>query len=50
MPCGTLEFAAGNRVISTDPLEGKQTMMRGLIVAPGFIDLHQHGQDAETTA
>src|SRR5438477_13142251 len=35
-------------VISIGPLEGKQTMeARGLVVAPGFIDLHQHGQDAE---
>ena len=35
-------------VISTGPLEGKQTIdARGLVVAPGFIDLHQHGQDAE---
>src|SRR5438552_2645954 len=38
-------------VISTGPLEGKQTMeARGLVVAPGFIDLHQHGQDAENYA
>ncbi len=38
-------------VISTDPLEGKQTIeARGLVVAPGFIDLHQHGQDAENYA
>ncbi len=38
-------------VISTGALEGKQTMeARGLVVAPGFIDLHQHGQDAENYA
>src|SRR5438046_3013106 len=38
-------------VIATGPLEGKQTMeARGLVVAPGFIDLHQHGQDAENYA
>jgi N-acyl-D-aspartate/D-glutamate deacylase len=38
-------------VISAGPLEGKQTIeARGLIVAPGFIDLHQHGQDAENYA
>jgi dihydroorotase len=33
-------------VISTGPLEGKQTIeARGLVVAPGFIDLHEHGQE-----
>ncbi len=38
-------------VISTGPLEGKQTIeARGLVVSPGFIDLHQHGQDAENYA
>jgi len=38
-------------VISSDPLEGKQTIdARGLVVVPGFIDLHQHGQDAENYA
>jgi N-acyl-D-aspartate/D-glutamate deacylase len=37
--------------ISTGPLVGKQTIeARGLVVAPGFIDLHQHGQDAENYA
>lgn len=35
--------------ISDEPLEGKRTISaRGLIVAPGFIDLHQHGQDLES--
>src|SRR6266436_5661730 len=38
-------------VISSGPLEGKQTIDAwGLVVAPGFIDLHQHGQDAENYA
>jgi N-acyl-D-aspartate/D-glutamate deacylase len=37
--------------ISTGPLRGKQTIeARRLVVAPGFIDLHQHGQDAENYA
>jgi N-acyl-D-aspartate/D-glutamate deacylase len=35
--------------ISSDPLEGRRTVSaKGLVVAPGFIDLHQHGQDVET--
>ena len=34
------------RAISADPLPGKQTIdARGLVVAPGFIDLHEHGQE-----
>ena len=38
----------GNRIaaISAKPLRGKQTVdVSGLVVAPGFIDLHAHGQD-----
>jgi N-acyl-D-aspartate/D-glutamate deacylase len=34
------------RAISVDPLQGKTTVdAKGLIVAPGFIDLHEHGQE-----
>jgi N-acyl-D-aspartate/D-glutamate deacylase len=37
--------------ISSETLKGKQTIeARGLVVAPGFIDLHQHGQDAQNYA
>jgi N-acyl-D-aspartate/D-glutamate deacylase len=32
--------------ISTGPLEGKKTIdAKGLVVAPGFIDLHEHAQE-----
>src|SRR5260221_313090 len=38
-------------VVSSEALQGKQTIeAKGLVVAPGFIDLHQHGQDAENYA
>ncbi len=34
------------RAVSTQPLQGRDTLdARGLVVAPGFIDLHQHAQD-----
>ena len=32
--------------ISTEALSGRRVIaVKGLVVAPGFIDLHQHGQD-----
>ncbi len=35
--------------ISSEPLKGRRVIQaRGLVVAPGFIDLHQHGQDLES--
>ena len=33
-------------VITPEPIEGKEQIdATGLIAAPGFIDLHAHGQD-----
>ena len=35
------------RAVSTETVRGRETIdARGLAVAPGFIDLHQHAQDA----
>jgi N-acyl-D-aspartate/D-glutamate deacylase len=35
--------------ISSDPLQGRRTLSAaGFVVAPGFIDIHQHGQDLES--
>ena len=41
-------LCAGGKIreISEHPLQGRDTIdARGMIVAPGFIDLHQHAQD-----
>jgi dihydroorotase len=36
------------RALGTESLRGQKVIdAAGLVVAPGFIDLHQHGQDAE---
>jgi N-acyl-D-aspartate/D-glutamate deacylase len=35
--------------VSPEPLAGRRVIdVRGLVVAPGFIDLHQHQQDVQT--
>jgi N-acyl-D-aspartate/D-glutamate deacylase len=34
--------------ITTEPLQGAKVLdAKGLVVAPGFVDLHSHGQDPE---
>src|SRR5438309_7922370 len=36
-------------IITTEAIRGRDTVdARGLVVAPGFIDLHAHGQTPET--
>src|SRR6266516_3072434 len=35
--------------VTVDPLAARETLaVAGLVVAPGFIDLHAHGQDSES--
>lgn len=35
--------------VTVDPLVARETLdVHGLVVAPGFIDLHAHGQDSES--
>ena len=35
--------------VTTEPLAARETLdVHGLVVAPGFIDLHVHGQDSES--
>lgn len=43
----TIGISGGKiRAITAGPLKGKQTIdAKGLVVAPGFIDLHEHGQE-----
>ncbi|HTS03451.1 MAG TPA: hypothetical protein VMN04_13080, partial [Thermoanaerobaculia bacterium] len=43
---------AGGKIarIASEPLKGRQVLdARGLVVAPGFIDLHQHAQDVASS-
>jgi N-acyl-D-aspartate/D-glutamate deacylase len=43
----------GNKIgtISSESLQGRTALdASGLVISPGFIDLHQHGQDAENDA
>ncbi len=37
--------------VSPEPLQGREILdVTGLVVAPGFVDLHAHGQDLEASA
>jgi dihydroorotase len=39
------------RAVSEEPLQGREIVdVTGLVVAPGFIDLHAHGQDLEASS
>src|SRR5919197_1101593 len=41
----------GGRIaaVTTEPVAARETLdVHGLVVAPGFIDLHAHGQDYES--
>ena len=39
------------RAVSEDPLQGGEIVdVTGLVVAPGFVDLHAHGQDLEASS
>src|SRR6266498_2920981 len=39
---------SGIAAVSASPLQGKTVVdVKGLVVAPGFIDLHSHGQTPE---
>ena len=38
----------GGKIVALGAVEGREVIdVRGLVVAPGFIDLHQHAQDPE---
>ena len=48
MRCEMLESGMEDRSGDFEPIEGRTTIDgKGLVVAPGFIDLHQHGQIPE---
>jgi N-acyl-D-aspartate/D-glutamate deacylase len=46
-----VDITAGRiAALSTEALRGKQVIdVRGLVVAPGFIDLHAHGQELKSS-